>query len=214
MPILNAPILEQAGFVLGSPSDAKRYVYRLNGSDQHFELSSPLIAGVNDDFTLKIKADRGDRAAGCFLMTSMNGASYGINIYSTGDYSIGEGRISVFGLGNSPLVDGLNSFTDLDIEVSRLSGVWTITVNGISDTKTPTSEPPAIATSTDTNLGRRVSGSFYSDGYISNLEYYLNGTLVNKILLTNKPQGATQLPAVGSVSATIVGYNENDWEEV
>lgn len=214
MPILNAPILEQAGFALGSSSVAKRYVYRLNGSDKHFQLSSPLVAGVNDDFTLKIKADRGDRAAGCFLMTSMNGASYGINIYSTGDYSIGEGRISVFGLGNSPLVDGLNSFTDLDIEVSRLSGVWTVTVNGVSDTKTPTSEPPAIATSTDTNLGRRVSGSFYSDGYISNLEYYLNGTLVNKILLTNKPQGANQLPTIGGVSATIVGYNENDWEEV
>ena len=193
--------------------DVKNYVYRLDGVAKYFQLSSPLVAGVNDDFTLKMKANRGNRTAGCFLMTSMNGADYGINIYSTGDYSIGAGRLSIFGLGNSPLIEGLYSFTDLDVEVSRGSGVWTLTVNGVSDTKTPTSEPPAIATSTETNLGRRVTGSFYSDGYISNLEYYLNGTLVNQIPLTNKDQGATQLPTVGDVNATIVNYTDT-WEEV
>ncbi len=211
---LISPILEQAGFVKSALVSVIKYVYRLNGFSQHSLLSSPLIAGDNDDFTLKIKADRGSRTAGCFLVTSMVGDEYGINIYSTGDYSIGEGKISVFRLVNSPVVEGLSSSTDLDIEVSRLSGVWTITVNGVSDTRTPTSEPPAIATSTDSNLGRRVSGGFYYDGYISNLEYYLNGTLTNSIPLTNKAQGATQLPTVGNVSATIVGYDENDWEEV
>lgn len=212
MPILHAPILEQAGFVAGNGDPAVSYVAELNGTDQYWELTSPLVAAANDDFTLKIKADRGDRTAGCFLMTSMNGSNYGINIYSTGDYSIGEGKISIFGLGNSPLIDGLNSFTDLDIEVNRISGDWTITVNGVSDTKTPTSEPPVIATSTETNLGRRVSGSFYSDGYIYNLEYYLNDTLVNKIPLTNKAQGATQLATVGSINATMVGYDESVWK--
>jgi len=208
-PILGSilsPILKP---ILG---DAIEYVARLDGATKYWQLTSPLVAAANEDFTLKIKADRGDRTAGCFLMTSMDGSSYGINIYSTGDYSIGEGRLAIFGLDNSPLIDGLSSFTDLDIEVKRVSGDWTLTVNGISDTKTPTSEPPAIATSTDTNLGRRVSGSFYSDGYISDLEYYINGILVNKIPLTNKAQGATQLATVGAVNATMINYTGDEWE--
>ena len=207
-----------AGFALSlvakGVASRVNYVARLDGATQHWELSEPITAEDGDDFSLKIKADRGVRTAGCFLMTSMSGGDYGINIYSTGDYSTGAGKLSIFGLGNSPSVENLDSFTNLDVEVERVSGVWTLTVNGVSDTKTPTSEPPAIASSTATNLGRRVSGSFYSDGYISDFEFSKNGVVINKIPLTNKPQGATQLATVGSVNATMINYTEAVWEEV
>ena len=214
LPNFPQEVLDKFGLDYNKEITPPVWVAQLDGIVQYWQLTSPLTAENGEDFRLKVKAERGDRSAGCFLMSSMDASNYGINIYSTGDYSLGEGKISVFGLGNSPFIEGLNSFTDLDIEVSRESGVWTVTVNGVSDTKTPTSEPPAIATSTETNLGRRVEGGFYSDGYVSDLEYYVNGVLTNKIPLTVKEQGATQLATVGDINAFMPNYTEAVWKEV
>ncbi len=52
-------------------------------------------------------------------------------------------------------------------------------------------------------------------GYIKRFRVYdSSGVLINEIPLTNKAQGATQLPTAGNVSATMVNYSEDVWEEV
>jgi hypothetical protein len=52
------------------------------------------------------------------------------------------------------------------------------------------------------------------EGVIYGFEIIRNGVVINSIPLTNKAQGATQLATVGNVNATMVGYNEDVWEQV
>lgn len=54
----------------------------------------------------------------------------------------------------------------------------------------------------------------YTAGYIYDFEV-LNelGVVVNKIPLTNKAQGATQLATVGNVNATMINYTEAVWKD-
>lgn len=54
-------------------------------------------------------------------------------------------------------------------------------------------------------------GGGYFSGYISDFEVDIGGVLTNKIPLTSKAQGATQLATVGSVNATMTGYDPSVW---
>ncbi len=64
-------------------------------------------------------------------------------------------------------------------------------------------------------LGARYSVENFLFGYVKNLRIYdENNTLTHEIPLTNRLQGATQLPNVGNVSATMVNYSEDVWEEI
>ena len=53
--------------------------------------------------------------------------------------------------------------------------------------------------------------SDYFGGVIYGFEFEINGVLTNKIPLTNKSQGATQLATVGNVNAFMPNYTEAVW---
>ena len=62
-------------------------------------------------------------------------------------------------------------------------------------------------------IGARYNFVEFFGGAIKNIEVIKGGVIANKIPLTNKDQGATQLPTVGNVSATMVGYTPDVWEQ-
>ena len=68
----------------------------------------------------------------------------------------------------------------------------------------------------ETLIGVQQSGSGSYRGFFLGSIYDLkiNSQGANEIPLTNRSQGATQLPTVGNVSATMVNYSEDVWEEI
>ena len=194
MSILHAPILEQAGFSLGSSSVVKNYVYRLNGINQYIQFSDSVEFKVGDTLELG------------FVGGAVSG-SYRSFVSST-DSSL---RVSS---GGDPQVFDIASTSD-----AKVNGVTIIN----NQTLIPTSgmnylEFKSFSDYLIRGVGARVdfagSASLYINLPIYNFKVIRGGTVIHEIPLTNKAQGATQLPTIGSVSATIVGYNENDWEEV
>ena len=184
MAILHAPILDQAGFYIGSSSEVKSYVYRLNGSDQYFQLSEDLTLSNGQVMEFECV---GTHEGGVLIST----ASFGLQFR---------------------LIGGVYDFFGCDAEVNGVpatSGVTTYDGGDITSFK--------LTVTTARPLGTLASKSisFLSPSAMRKFKRKeSNGNVINEIPLTNKAQGATQLPTIGSVSATIVGYNENDWEEV
>ena len=203
MPILHAPILEQAGFVKGALEPVINYVYRLDGLTKYHQLSQPIEVAATDDFDMTMD----------ILTGSSEFYILGSNTTSTNN------RLVVFNNGDSILGCGLNgNITSIPLNVYsslrlyRISGVVKLEFDG-----------DLIASNSDSNLAFAVSriGGRYEgstsvpnlDGFASNFSFSRNGVEEIRIPLTNKEQGATQLPTVGSVSATIINYTDT-WEEV
>ena len=168
----------------GTASGAKSYVYRLNGVDQYIQFS--------EDLTLS------------------NGQIMAFECIGTHDGGVLISTES-FGL-QFRLLNGIYEFFGCDAEINGVPATSGVTVyDGAEITSFK------ITVTTARPLGTLASKGtlFLSASAIRNFKREeSNGTVINEIPLTNKTQGATQLPTIGSVSATIVGYNENDWEEV
>ena len=191
MPILHAPILEQAGFSLGSSSVVKNYVYRLDGSSKYFQLSEPINLIADDLVELSFI---GGSVTNSFAMFFESDSK--IFYISVTSDSLSFRVKAAFG---TPMLNGgeiVNNVTPVPS-----SGKNTISAETVG------SEVLSV-------IGARTGGTLLMNLPICNFKVIRGGTVMHEIPLTNKAQGATQLPTVGSVSATIVGYNENDWEEV
>jgi len=189
MPILHAPILEQAGFVKSALEPVKSYAYRLDGVDQYFQLSEPINLLVNDEITFQTARDAGPAATKQWFAS---GTGLRINV---------QANNKIEEVGGDLYLDGVlvqNYITEFPVDGLEHNIKYDITSTDVSLV----------------NLGASITGFELLSGYVRKLVVKRNGTVINEIPLTNKAQGATQLPTVGSVSAAIVGYNENDWEEV
>lgn len=188
----NLPTLDDVSF--GTASGAKSYVYGLNGVDQYFQLSESVDFKVGDTLELG------------FIGSVVSG-SYRSFVSST-DSSL---RVSS---GGNPQVFDIASTSD-----AKVNGVTIIN----NQTPIPTSgmnylEFKSFSDYLIRGIGARVASDGSANLYINlplyNFKVIRGGVVIHEIPLTNKAQGATQLPTIGSVSATIIGYNENDWEEI
>lgn len=183
----NLPTFDDVSF--GTASGAKSYVYRLDGLTKYFQLSEPINFIPNDVI------------------------QFGLSKFTN------VGTFKRF-FGSSDFTFSLDSGADGD--KFRLRSLTNGILNGesiISDTTLiPTTDGNDIevvagatrSISTLLSLGTTnlVSAAMYDFRVIR------NGTVIHEIPLTNKAQGATQLPTVGNVSATIINYTESGWEEV
>lgn len=177
------------------------YVAQLDGATQYWQLSEPLIIDSNDDYEFALN-----------LLAEIN------EFYIFGSATtLTDNRLVVYGNGSGLLGLGENeqinwsAFNNLnELRVSRVSGVFSVYYGG--DLLTQSS---GNTTSFQiSRIGGRYDGSTAINplkGRVSNFEFSRGGVLENKIPLTNKAQGATQLATVGNVNATMVGYNENVW---
>ena len=194
MPILHAPILEQAGFVSGALEPVKNYVYRLDGLTKYYQLSEPLEFNVGDTLEFGFIGGNFEDSFRSFI------SSTDVNL-----------RIST---GSNPQ----------KFDIASTSGAK---VNGIAiinnQTDIPKSGLNTLEFKSFTNylfkgFGARValngSAILHLNIAFYNFRVIRNGEVIHEIPLTNRAQGATQLPTVGNVSATIINYTESGWEEV
>jgi hypothetical protein len=179
------------------------YVARLDGT-QYYELSEK--RAVTGDFEVD------------FLVNFTSNAP---QIFVGGDSHTG-----CFFFANSQLhfrdLHEKTGFTDSNFEpdenkeyllkVSVVNGMLRVFVDG--DEQTLNGNTTYFSGFYLAYLATRNSGEFKLNGYIKNFNLSEDGASTIEIPLTNKSQGATQLPTVGNVSATMIGYTGDEWEEV
>jgi len=200
MPILHAPILEQAGFSLGSYNIVKNYIYKLDGSNKYINFSDPLL--LTSDCEISLDVILGSNTTQVIYGDGSSPERFYIGT-ENGNWLVGNGTDRVDTM--SPA--GISVINETVVTLS--GGVFKLAVNSVVVYE----QPIKYSTAKDLDGISTLSG-FRMLGSAFNFTLSKSGTVTNSIPLTNKAQGATQLPTVGSVSATIVGYNENDWEEV
>lgn len=190
----------------------KNYVYRLDGLTQYYQLSEALSIEADDDYELAIEVPK--------LEPSLNSNSSLIGGNRSGD----SGSFATFIYGDSKKIGVqfptetsikyLNSESALKageaatIKIERTAGTMSLYINDIF-------ERSITDDFSDFNVERFGSWGnilLYA-GAVRGFSLKVNGAIIYEIPLTNKDQGATQLPTVGNVSATIVNYTDS-WEEV
>ena len=185
----NLPTLDDVSF--GTASGAKSYVYRLDGLTKYFQLSEPINLIADDSVELSFI---GGSVTNSFAMFFESDSK--IFYISVTSDSLSFRVKAAFG---TPMLNGgeiVNNVTPVPS-----SGKNTISAETVGG------EVLSV-------IGARTGGTLLMNLPVYNFKVIRGGAVIHEIPLTNKAQGATQLPTVGSVSATIAGYNENDWEEV
>lgn len=200
MPILHAPILEQAGFVTGNSNPVVSYVAELNGTDQSWEFSSPVSLGEADDCKIRLKLTLNRNTT----QVIYGGGSSPERLYigtENGNWLIGNGTDRIDTLVASPI--GVELATELVLS----GGVFKLTVNGSVVYEQP------IKYSTSKNLtGISNLSGFRVFGFAYDFQVEIGGVTTNSIPLTNKPQGATQIATIGGINATMTNYDESVWK--
>jgi hypothetical protein len=191
--IVYAPILEQAGFLKRKAADVvEQWVAQSDGATQYWQLSEPipLLSGYKVRYKINV-AGGNSNVAYIHGNSKQSGSLY---VY----LSPISGQLSFLGSINEKL-DGVPFVNNSEVQL----GVEYEVEFEVSSNKD-------IAT-----LFRFQDVEKYTAGYIYDLEV-LNelGVVVNKIPLTNKAQGATQLATVGSINATMINYTGDEWEQL
>lgn len=189
MPILHAPILEQAGFVSGALEPVKNYVARSDGVSQYWELSEPVNILPNDVIRFGLSKFTDVGAFRRFFGSS----DFTFSLDSGADGDKFRLRRVTDGLINGETIT---------------SDVTLIPTTGSNDVEVVSGEIRSISTLLSLGTTNLASAAMYEFRVIR------NGTVIHEIPLTNRSQGATQLATVGNVNATMVGYNPDVWEEV
>lgn len=206
MPILYAPILEQAGFISSRSEPVVNYVARLSDS-KYWSLSSQITVPTNADF--KFSA-RGVFSANGFYFVATKDTETGRlaisgdsrNVYFNSS-NLGALSLSDFSL----LTDGL----DHELSFVREGAEAVVLVDGVEVKRNTWSNDEFTIDSIASRWGG-VTTIPYLEDYVYNFTVEVDGVVTNEIKLTNKEQGATQSPSVGSISATLIGYTGNEWE--
>jgi len=199
----NLPTLDDVSF--GTASGVKRYVYRLDGLTKYYQLSDQIVIPASTDCAIRFTLNgTSDNYEGLFksadgsdwfrLIPSSQGSNFQGNL----------GGTFISGVPYSSLT--VRNGQDREFTLRRLAGRFYIDVGGQSFTLSLSSGSFSISALCE------FGGDEFA-GYIKNFEVEINSVITNQIPLTNKTQGATQLPTVGSVSATIINYTDT-WEEV
>ena len=180
------PALGNVAF--GTLSDVKNYVAQLDGT-QYWQLSGEIPLPIGYSYEMDVLYEASNLSENDYLATGegdTNSPLFFINreFLDTGS----AGRLS------TPSVDGGDNKLPYD-------GVFhTVSVISINN-----SASVGI-------LGARFDYTRNSSGVISMFRVRnSSGVVINEIPLTNKTQGATQIATVGSVNATMVGYDDNVW---
>ncbi len=201
---LNTDNFESEGKVGVYPAvEEVNYVARLNGTDQYWQLSGDGITiPANTDF--KIRTSFYVETDSSMIAASSTTRPF---IYVRGDgKAVFEPEDGVFVPTQLPVVG-----RDVELLIEFSGGQ--LSISEVSTENMNTKTVGGLGSVNLTTLGARIE-SLYLDGYIGSISIEVNGILTHSIPLTNKAQGATQLPTVGNVSATMIGYTGDEWEEV
>lgn len=134
-------------------------------------------------------------------------------VFNSGtDYFIGDPsyRFALFAAGTEEnLFDGYGANSTIN-DVEIVHEVTPIPYTGNHELAIDVSRSGILTVigSRDVDSGSSVATVLY------NFKVERNGVIIHDIPLTNKAQGATQLPVVGNISATVTEYDGSAWEEL
>lgn len=168
--------------------DETLYVARLDGLTQYWQLSEPIIILPNDSIELSFIGGIVDNGLAAFVVTTNFAVRFDVD--STASY-LRENGLSA-------------TLNGVDVD----SGVTTVPSSGSNEV--------ALSVTSSGSLEQiaSVEGSRLMNLPVYSFKVIRGGTVIHEIPLTNKAQGATQLPTVGSVSATMINYTEAVWQEL
>tara|TARA_R110001592_G_C13193009_1_gene753660 strand:+ start:1513 stop:2112 length:600 start_codon:yes stop_codon:yes gene_type:complete len=172
-----------------------KYVARLDGLSQGWDLSIPI--SITPSHRVKIKTyGVGDNGKTRRVFGGDNG----------------ENQLGYILHPNSQLYVKVNNQnrgeTSLDGGAFDIAPFFDINVNIHTIEMYPTLNCEIDA------IGFKVEGGDYMPGALYEFEVELDGVITHSIPLTNLEQGATQLPAVGDVSAFMPNYSSDVWEQI
>lgn len=187
-----------------NPSQVIEYVAQLDGLIKYWKLSGPIIAPVSEDFKASFYINGvNDSFEGLF--SSPDPQSWLRLLPSNNSVNL-QGQLGAGYYQGVPFTElNLRDGVTRKLSVERVSGRMRFVID---DTFIFNSGTLTAAFSIET-LAK--FGSDYFGGFLYEFEFELNGILTNKIPLTNKDQGATQLATVGTINATMIGYTGNEW---
>lgn len=191
MPILYAPILEQAGFISSGSEPVVNYVARLDGVSQYWQFTGNIAIPINGSIEIDLLYDPNTSIDNDYILCSDSSTS-------TSSFFLSRETIGVGGSGiiSSYTIDGQvsnsfpydNKFHTIKYEFDNNSGSIRF-------------------------LGTRFNIQQLSSGIFKNFRVKDSlGDVVNEVPLTNKEQGATQLATVGSINAFMPNYSSDVWE--
>lgn len=184
-----------AGLVFGEEEPAVNYVARTDGLTQQWNFSAPISTDEGDYFTFQFSASDNAGSFGEFKRILGSDSNYGM-------------RLGV------RLGDNAGVFEELEViatmDGNEISSGDIIPDDGVLRLASVTPLSPSVFQAVG-GLATVSNRSFA--GVIKMFRHYdSRGVLLHEIPLTNKDQGATQLPTVGSVSATMPNYTPDIWE--
>lgn len=211
MSLLKKSSLIRFGGVNQAPSQPV-YAPQFDGLTQYAVATSPEEFRITDgdDFEIGLKFTR-DSVNGGFAICSRQGSSYGVNFYLSNDWSVGAGRIGVYGTLLS--ASGFSAGVEYDVSVSRVGNVWVLNVDGTEVASAFDLNIAAMPSITAMSLMAREDNSFRISGTARDFYLKVNGGLVYFNSL-GSAGSAIQSPSTGSSDIEIINHTNAMWVEV
>ena len=193
---INSPILK-----------VDSWVAQLDGATQSWVLSDPITVPADTDFKASFYINGiNDGFEGLF--SSSDPQSW-LRLLPSNNSDNLQGQLGVGYYQAVPFSElNLRDGVTRKLSVERVSGRMRVVIN---DTLIFNSSILTSAFSIET-LAKFASD--YFGGVIYDFEFEISGVLTNKISLTNKEQGATQLATVGNINAFMPNYTEAVWRNL
>lgn len=204
MPILHAPILEQAGFI-ESALPIIEYVGQLDGATQLWQLTAPITIPENTDCAIRFKINGArDNYEGLFRSAD---SSDWLRLTPESQTNNIQGSFNGSFVGGAPYSSvTVRNGQERSFALRREAGRFYVDIDEQSFTLSLINNQFSI------DVLCEFGGGYFA-GYISDFEVEIDGVITNSIPLTNKAQGATQLATVGSVNAFMPNYTELVWKD-
>jgi len=188
---ISSPLLKQAGFVKSKIAVAIEWVAELDGVAQSWQLSETIILFAGDKVKFKYRTNPEVGKYRYLLDSSSDDANRGyilLNNAGRVTYPANLMRVYVDGslLTSNSLAPADNVVHDVTVEV----------LNTMSIDK----------------MGSRFNSIDFMSGWLEDFQLIIGGGVSIIIPLTNKSQGANQLPTIGAVSAVMANYTAAVWK--
>lgn len=182
-----------------NPPSGIEYIAQLDGSSRSWQFDTPIPLGMANDCSINLSVILQRNTT----QVIYGGGSSPERLYigtENGNWLIGNGTDRVDTLVPAPL----NVETKTNLILS--GGIFKLVVDNITVYEQP------IKYSTSKSLtGISDLGGFRLLGFAFDFSVTMSGVIQNKLPLTNKQQGDTQLATIGNINATMIGYNDNVW---
>ena len=199
------PTLEKVAFGALGGDVEEQWVAKLDGVTQYWVLTDPITAPANTDFKASFYISGvNDGYEGLFSSPDPQSWLRLLPLNSSVNLQgqLGAGYYQAVPFSELNMRDGVTRKLSIERGAGRVRFVIDDTF--VFNSSTLLSE---FTVQTLAEFG----GDFFG-GTIYGFEFELNGVITNKIPLTNKAQGATQLATVGNINATMINYTGDEWE--